>query len=84
MIVYLQHTHTPTHTHTHTLEPEYLQHVSVETARKWLLELGFTVMEHKKGTYVDGREILDVTEYRKKFLRRLCAVGFLYKGHTNI
>ena len=59
---------------TRVLEPGYPRHISVETARKWLLELGFTVMEHKKGTYVDGHERSDVTEYRKTFLRRLCAV----------
>ena len=34
-------------------------------------------MEHKKGTYVDGHERSDVVQYRNKFLRRLCALGFL-------
>ena len=65
-----------------TLEPGYPRRVSVETARKWLLELGFTVMEHKKGTYVDGHERSDVVEYRKTFLRRLCALGFLNKTNA--
>jgi hypothetical protein len=36
-------------------------------------------MEHKKGTYVDGHERSDVVEYRSKFLRRLCSLGFLNK-----
>ena len=67
---------------TRVLEPGYPRHISIETARKWLLELGFTVMEHKKGTYVDGHERSDVTEYRKTFLRRLCAVGFLNKKNA--
>ena len=66
----------------HTLEPGYPRRVSVETARKWLLELGFTVMDHKKGTYVDGHERPDVVEYRKTFLRRLCALGFLSDTYT--
>lgn len=50
-----------------TLEPRYPRRVSVETAWKWLLELGFTVMDHKKGTYIDGHERSDVVEYRNKF-----------------
>ena len=60
-----------------TLEPGYPRHISIETARRWLIELGFVVKEHKKGTYVDGHERSDVVEYRKTFLRRLCALGFL-------
>ena len=48
---------------TQTLEPGYPRRISFETARKWLLELGFTVMEHKKGTYVDGHERPDVVQY---------------------
>ena len=39
-------------------------------------------MEYKKRTYVDGHERSDVTEYRKTFLRRLCAVGFLNKKNA--
>lgn len=39
-------------------------------------------MEHKKGTYADGHERADVTEYRKEFLRRLCALGFLNKNNA--
>ena len=67
---------------TQTLEPGYPRRISVETARKWLLELGFTVMEHKKGTYVDGHERPDVVQYRSKFLRLLCALGFLNKHNA--
>ena len=67
---------------TQTLEPGYPRHISVETARKWLLELGFTVMEHKKGTYVDGHERPDVVQYRSKFLRQLSALGFLNKHNA--
>ena len=39
-------------------------------------------MDHKKGTYVDGHERQDVVEYRHKFLRRLCALGFLNKTNA--
>ena len=67
---------------TQTLELGYPRRISVETARKWLLELGFTVMEHKKGTYVDGHERPDVVQYRSKFLRLLCALGFLNKHNA--
>ena len=33
---------------TQVLEPGYPRKISVETGRKWLSELGFTVLEHKK------------------------------------
>lgn len=64
------------------LEPGYPRRITVETAHKWLLALGFSVMEHKKGTYVDGHERDDVVQYRKKFLRQLCALGFLNQSNA--
>ena len=60
-----------------TLEPGFPRKISVETARKWMHELGFEVVTKKKGTYVDGHERADVVEYRAKFLRRLVSLGFL-------
>ena len=36
-----------------TLEPGYPRKISMETARLWLHELGFSVVNAKKGTYVD-------------------------------
>ena len=47
------------------LEPGYPRRITVETARKWLLALGFSVMEHKKGAYVDGHERDNVVQNRK-------------------
>ena len=61
----------------HALEPGYPRKISQETARKWLHELGFCVLDSKKGTYVDGHERQDVTDYRAKFLRKMVALGFL-------
>ena len=61
----------------HALEPGYPRKISQETARRWLHELGFCVLDSKKGTYVDGHERPDVTEYRGKFLRKMVALGFL-------
>ena len=61
----------------HALESGYPCKLSQETARKWLHELGFCVLDSKKGTYVDGHERQDVTEYRAKFLRKMVALGFL-------
>ena len=60
-----------------TLEPGFPRKVSVETSRKWMIELGFSVVCKKKGTYVDGHERDDVVEYRKTFLRRMVYLGFL-------
>ena len=56
-----------------SLEPGF----PVETARKWLHELGFEVVAKKKGTFVDGHERKDVVEYRTKFLRKMIGLGFL-------
>lgn len=39
-----------------TLAPCFPCNISVETARKWMHELGFSVIDKKKGTYVDGHE----------------------------
>ena len=41
-------------------------------------ELGFQVVAKKKGTYVDG----NVVEYRKRFLRKVVALGFLNKENA--
>ena len=60
-----------------TLPPGFPRNVSVETARKWMHELWFEVVVKKKGTFVDGHEREDVVEYRKTFLRRMVALGFL-------
>ena len=61
----------------HALEPGYPHRVSTETSRKWLYELGFHVIDAKKGTYVDGHRCSDVVEYRGKFLRKMVALRFL-------
>ena len=45
----------------HGLEPGLPREVSSEMARKWLHELGFSVID---ATYVDGHEQEDVVEYR--------------------
>ena len=57
-----------------TLEPGYPRKTSVETARKWLHELGFEVITPRKGIYIDGHE----REDRKTFLRRMVKIGFLH------
>ena len=59
------------------LDPGYPRSVSIETARKWLHELGFEVLDKKKGIYIDGHEREDVVQYRQRFLRQLVAGGFL-------
>ena len=64
-----------------TLEPGFPRKVSVETAHKWLHQLGFEVKVKKKGTFVDGHERDDVVEYRSQFLRKMIGLGFL--NHNN-
>ena len=46
-----------------TLEPGFPRKISAQTARKWMHQLGFEVLESKKGTFVDGHEREDVVEY---------------------
>ena len=65
-----------------TLEPGFPRKTSVETARKWMHELGFEVVTKKKGTFVDGHERDDVVEYRKKFLKRMVSLGFLNSSNA--
>ena len=65
-----------------TLEPGFPRKVSLETAKRWMHELGFEVVAKKKGTYVDGHERDDVVEYRKRFLRKMVALGLLNKENA--
>ena len=65
-----------------TLQPGFPRRISVETARKWLHELGFDVIAKKKGTFVDGHERDDVVEYRSKFLRKMVGLGFLNSSNS--
>ena len=56
------------------LDPGYPRRVSVETARKWLHDLGFDVLQMSKGVFIDGP---DVVESREKFLRKMTECGLL-------
>lgn len=38
--------------------------ISLRTARRWLIKLGWTYSQVKKGVYVDGHEREDVVQYR--------------------
>jgi hypothetical protein len=42
--------------------------ISLETARRWMIYLGFKGTKQGKGYYTDGHNSPDVTEYRIKFL----------------
>ena len=46
-----------------TLVPGFPRKVSLESARKWMIKLGFNVVRKKKGTYFDSHERGDVVEY---------------------
>ena len=49
----------------------------METARKWLHELGFEILQRSKGVFIDGHERPDVVESRVKFLQAMTECGFL-------
>ena len=55
----------------HNLPPELPRHISVRTATRWLIRLGFRPTSHKKGAFVDGHERDDVVTYRRDFLQQL-------------
>ena len=59
------------------LEPGYPRKVALETARKWLHELGFEVLQMSKGVFIDGHERPDVVESRVEFLKKMTECGFL-------
>ena len=59
------------------LDPGYPRSISVETGCKWLHELGFEVLDKKKGVYIDGHERDDVVQHRQRFLRQMVSGGFL-------
>lgn len=60
------------------LEPGYPQKISVETARKWLHEMGFTPLSSSKGLFFDGHECDDDVQERKSFLLMMAEIGFLH------
>ena len=41
------------------------------------------VLASKKSTYIDGRKHDEVIKYRKKFLRRMVALGFLNASNAS-
>ena len=59
-----------------TLDPGFPRRVSVETARKWLHNMGFDVLHTSKGVFIDGHKRPDVVESREKFLRKMTECGF--------
>ena len=60
----------------HAFEPGYPHKISQETARKWVHELCYHVLDSKKDTYVDGHERQDVTDYHSKFPRKMVLLDF--------
>ena len=53
------------------IERTYGHTVGRETARRWLIILGFGQLHHQKGVYFDGHDRPDVVEHRKEFLSKL-------------
>ena len=65
-----------------TLKLGYPRKISVESARRWLHELGLEVLTAKKGCFVDGHERQDVVECRNIFLRKMISLGFLNESNA--
>ena len=60
------------------LEPGFPRKTSIDTACKWMHQLGFETLSSSKGRYFDGYEREDVVIARKEFVRTMCKIGFLY------
>lgn len=58
-------------TFTEWVESEYNTSICEETARTWLLKLGFSRVYHQKGVYFDGHERDDVVVYRSEFVKQM-------------
>lgn len=52
----------------HHLPPNFPRAISLHTAIRWLHQLGFKPISHKKGDYIDGHERGDVVKHRKEFI----------------
>ena len=58
------------------IERTYGHTVGRETARRWLIILGFGQLHHQKGVYFDGHDPPDVVEHRKEFLSKLAELDY--------
>ena len=52
----------------HHLSLNFPRSISLRTAIRWLHDLGFKPMSHKKIIYIDGHEREDVVKYRDEYL----------------
>ena len=53
------------------INTEYGTRLRDETARRWLVKLGFCRVHHQKGVYFDGHERSDVVACRDAFLKKM-------------
>ena len=53
------------------VQTEYNTNIGEQTARRWLLRLGFSRMHHQKGVFFDGHERDAVVAYRNEFLTKM-------------
>lgn len=49
------------------------QNISLDTARRWMILLGFSLHHQSKNYFVDGHEREDVKQYPFDFLQRFAA-----------
>ena len=53
------------------IDEEYGQRIHDDTARRWMISLGFSKVHHQKGVYFDGHDRGDDVVYRNNFLRKM-------------
>ena len=64
------------------LELGYPRRVSVDTARKWLHELGCSVLDQKKGVYIDGHGERMLWNTEKNLFGSSLLLGFINKANA--
>ena len=53
------------------LDNKYSTKIHDDTARRWLIKLGFSRLHHQKGVYFDGHDRADVVAYRNSYLTKM-------------
>ena len=53
------------------IENKYSTKIHDNSARRWLIKLGFSRLHHQKGVYFDGHDREDVVAYRHSYLTKM-------------
>ena len=66
------------------IHKEYNRRVHDDTARRWLVKLGFSRVHHQKGVNFDGHDRDDVVQYTNKYLVKMAEFDLKSITYDNI